>query len=140
MEFIAIISSHDAVGAEDRAVEKRLLDRRVPAQQVAVAVDACAGHAVQALGNVQALELQHRLGAGRGREPFPAIAKAVLRVLIAVTPDMEEQLPVHQSRLAKRHPPVAVGVIAKMIDRLKLDQRNAAAGPGIHHADGEPPG
>jgi hypothetical protein len=50
---------------------------------------------------------------------------------------VKENLPTHEARLAKRHGSVAVGVKTQMVDGLELDQRDASAGLGVHHADGE---
>jgi hypothetical protein len=57
-----------------------------------------------------------------------------------VASDVEENLPTHEARLAKRHGAVAVGVKAQVVDGLELDQRDASASLGVHHADGEPTG
>ena len=95
MELPPVNRGHDAVGAEHQTVEQRPLDRRAAAQQAAVAINAGTGHTIKPLGDVEALELQHGLGAGRGLEPHTAIAEAVLGILIAVASNVEKDLPVH---------------------------------------------
>ena len=67
------------------------------------------GDAVEPLGDVDAVDLQGGRPAGRDVQLLAAEAEAVLRVLVAVAGDGEEDRLVHQPRLVERDDAVAVG-------------------------------
>ena len=66
---------------------------------------------------------------------LPRIAEAVLVDFIAVAGDREEDLAVEEAGLVKGHDAVAVGDIANLVDRLELDQGDAASGPFLDDVD-----
>ena len=65
------------------------------------------------------------------------IAEPVFLGFIAVAADREIDLLIEQPGFVERHDPVAVGVIADLVDGLELDQGHAAAGPGFDDLDPE---
>ena len=137
VDLAAMDRVEHAVGAEDLAVQHRLFQRGFVADQHAVGVDAAAGEAVEAFGDVDAMDLQRRGAACRDVERGAAEAEAVCWELVAVAGDVEENVLVHQPRLAEGDDAVAVGEIAKVVDGAQLDQRHAAARLVVHHFDGE---
>lgn len=83
------------------------------------------------------MDLQPGGAPGRDVQPGAALAEAVGRVFVAVAGDVEEDVRIHQSRLAKGHDAVAVGEIAEGVDGSQLDQRHAASRLVVRHGDGE---
>ena len=139
VELAAIGGGQDAVLPRHLRVEQRMGDRRLAAEQDGIAVDALAGDAVEALGDVEALDLDPRARAGLGLQGDAADAEAVGRELVAVRRDAEEDFLVHQPRLVERHQAVGVGVIAHAGGRPEFHHRHAAAGLPVDDLDGEVP-
>ena len=128
---------HHAVLAEDLAVQERLADRHGIAGQHAVAIDARSGDAVEPAGDVEPAD--HDVGrTSLGHfEGLAAIAEAVFVDFVAVAGDREKDLAVEEAGLVEGHDAVAVGNIANLVDRLELDQGDAAAGPFLDDVDAE---
>src|SRR5207245_4458283 len=93
-----------------------------------VTVDSLASDAIEALGNVQALDLELCVAAGSDFQCAPANAKAVGRKFVAVRRDAEPHLRVHQSGLVESDEAIRIGVITDAARRLQFDHRHAAAG------------
>ena len=75
--FVPMVRVENGVGAEDHAVENSLFQRGFDANQNAVGVDAAAGQSIEALGDVDAMNLQRGGTAGcdverRARMPKPS--------------------------------------------------------------------
>src|SRR5882762_2019930 len=92
----------------------------------AVAIDPLAGDAIQPLSNVQSLQLDGRAGSRRQLQLHPAEPKKILRIFVAVTPDMKEHLLLHQPWLVEGDDPVAVRPPTRVVDCLQLHQRYSA--------------
>ena len=65
----------------------------------------------------------------------PPIPEAVFLGLIAVAANREIDFLIQQPGLVERHDPVAVGVIAYLVDGLQLDQGHPAPGPRLDDLD-----
>ena len=119
---------HHAVLAQDLAVQQRLADRHGVTGKHAVAIDSCAGDAIEPAGDVEPAD--HDLGrAALGDlERLAAIAESVLVDFITVAGDREEDLAIEKTRLVECHDPVAVGHVTDLVDCPELDQGDAAAG------------
>src|SRR5262249_23760803 len=113
-------------------VQHRVADGSGRAREHAVTIDALAGDAIEALGQVQAPNAQLR----------PAAAGYVNRASVAGknvagTLDAEIHVTIHESGLIPPHHAVAVGEAADVIGGGQLDQRNASAGFFIDDCDFE---
>ena len=137
VDFAAKDRVEHRVGAEDLTVQHRRLERRLDAGQQAVRVDSPSGKTVEALGDVDAMDLQPRGAAGRDVQRGPAFAEAVGRVLVAGADDVKVNVGIHQPRFAEGHDAVAVGDVTEGVDGSQFDQRHAAARLVVHHRDGE---
>jgi hypothetical protein len=127
----------DRVLSHDLPVDDRVLQGNGPARQNAVAIDALTCDAVQPLGNIPPVDLDDGLLPRRTLEPDPAIAETILGNLVAVALDKEKDLPIHQSRLAKRDDAVAIREEPDTVGRPQLDEGHAATGLPVHDLDRE---
>ncbi|MBL1162255.1 MAG: hypothetical protein D8M52_11215, partial [Chlorobi bacterium] len=123
---VAVDDALHGILAEDLAVEHALRDRRRVAEFHAVAVDAFAGHAVEALGDVDAADFERRLAAGREAQGLAGVAEAVRRIGVAVALDPEVDVLIHESRIVDGGDAGAVGDEDDLIDGAKFDKRHAA--------------
>ena len=135
MDLSLVDRVHHAVLAEDLAVQERLADRHGVAGQHAVAIDPRSGHPVEPAGDVEPAD--HDVGrASLGHlEGLAAIAEAVFVDFVAMAGDREKDLAVEEAGLIKGHDAVAVGNIANLVNRLELDQGDAAAGSFLDDVD-----
>ena len=114
-----------------------MFDRHRQPGEHAVAIDALAGHAVEPLGNVDPLELERGAAAGRHPQGLAAIAEAVGGELVAVAGDVEEDVLIGKARLIDGRDAGAIGVVPDLVHGAQLNERHAAAGGLVDHADGE---
>ena len=73
----------------------RLAPIQFAAQLLALGKEAAAGQPAQALGDAGAFHFDFERFSGLGRQPHPAIAKAVFVPLVAMATDKEPGFPAH---------------------------------------------
>jgi hypothetical protein len=135
--LVLVEFAEDRILSRHLAAAQRLGQGRWFAQQDAVPVNPFAGHSIQTLGQILPFDLDRSSLPRRYLQPDARITESVLGQFVAVAADEEEQLLAHQAGFVDRRPTAAVRHPSQMIDRLKFDQRHAAPGLLVHHADAE---
>src|SRR5690348_6509699 len=87
----------------------------------AIAIDAFAGDAVEALGNVDSLDLQVDLATGVELDRLSVRAESIGGEFVAVAGDVEEDLAAEHRGVVDSGVTGAVGDEADVAGRLKLD-------------------
>ena len=121
----AIQSVDNAVRSNDLGVDERMDKRGGMAQPDGVAIDVATRHAIQPLGNIQAIDRQLGTSAGRDLDCTAGKAKAVLGKFVAVAADIEKHALAQQLGLVEGNPPGAVGDKQHIVDRCEFDHRHA---------------
>src|SRR5262249_11767190 len=126
VKFAFVNGCKDAVLARDGAVEQRLGNWSLSAKQYRIAINALAGNSVEALGNVDALDLQPFCPTGRCLQRDAAQPETISAEFMPVRGESEPDFLVHEAGFVKCHEAARVGVITSSAGGLQLDHRHTA--------------